>query len=242
MLSAWHSSGWQQNIAIPGRVSGSPTASDMAVSAMPVGTLGTHNLGLSATQQGAAAVEARVFHLLFCDGFTYYTAAPSFPKSCKVQYGMVFFGSSGRRLCIDPARLICRSWFCHYSSQTASMVRWIEQSWYSACKTHANTLCSSTTCSGVSSVGTLSPLNLRAVEEILGGVKSPLMQQWMCFSSQACRSPFSASGVYDKFIREVFWRGEARSSRGDQRGSYGGAEAFPEQTYKIFYNSGVYHC
>lgn len=108
MLSAWHSSGWQQNIAIPGRVSGSPTASDMAVSAMPVGTLGTHNLGLSATQQGAAAVEARVFHLLFCDGFTYYTAAPSFPKSCKVQYGMVFFGSSGRRLCIDPAY---RAWF-----------------------------------------------------------------------------------------------------------------------------------
>lgn len=140
------------------------------------------------------------------------------------------------------SRLICRSWFCHYSSQTASMVHWIEQSWYSACKTHANTLCSSTTCSGVSSVGTLSPLKVRAVEEILGGVKSPLMQQWMCFSSQACRSPFSASGVYDKFIREVFWRREARTSCGDQRGSYGGAEAFPEQTYKIFYNSGVYHC
>lgn len=247
MLSAWHSSGWQQNNAIPGRVSGSPTASDMAVSAMPVGTLGIHNLGLSATQQGAAAVEARVFHLLFCDGFTYYTAAPSFPKSCKVQYGMVFFWKLWQEMmhwsCLS--RLICRSWFCHYIWQTASMVelfRWIEQSWYSACKTHANTLCSSTTCSGVSSVGTLSPLNLRAVEEILGGVKSPLMQQWMCFSSQACRSPFSASGVYDKFIREVFWRREARTSCGDQRGSYGGAAAFPEQTYKIFYNSGVYHC
>lgn len=174
MLSAWHSSGWQQNNAIPGRVSGSPTASDMAVSAMPVGTLGIHNLGLSATQQGAAAVEARVFHLLFCDGFTYYTAAPSFPKSCKVQYGMVFFWKLWQEMmhwsCLS--RLICRSWFCHYIWQTASMVelfRWIEQSWYSACKTHANTLCSSTTCSGVSSVGTLSPLNLRAVEEILGG-------------------------------------------------------------------------
>ncbi len=70
------------------------------------------------------------------------------------------------------------------------------------------------------------------------GTFATLMQQWMCFSSQACRSPFSASGVYEtgfltKRSKNLLWWSKRQLRWG---------EVFPEQTHKIFYNSGVYHC
>ena len=177
----------------------------------PLGLWGPTISGLSAMQQGAAAVEARVFHLLRCDGFTDYTAAPT-SKSCKVRH--VFFWKLWQEI-MHPAYL---AWFVCWvmmnimSLQLANcehgrtfLLNWsiVVFSMYDARKhimlfQHVFVTHNMFRCLVSRHLKPIKPTGCGREGRVLfwgSGTFATLMQQWMCFSSQACRSPFSASGV-----------------------------------------------